>query len=170
MSLGKFLAKGFSGGNMTGLEAMTKRQLVGSGPASSNKMTPRLGGSLAWMGVSTAMNVSGGDDLGTGLVKAGAETALWNFAPGIMTAHLAATTIPDMVIAGHEWKRRREGEYKKNFYRGTVGGDYIDTQRAATMRQASVEAINGSKINARSILGGEARLLNQNSHRGQGVL
>lgn len=40
----------------------------------------------------------------------------------------------------------------------TVGGNYLDTNQAATMRQAAVQQIQGNKLNARSSLGGEARI------------
>jgi hypothetical protein len=39
---------------------------------------------------------------------------------------------------------------------------YQDTQPAMTMRQAAIQAIQGSKLNARNALGGEAALM----HRG----
>lgn len=42
---------------------------------------------------------------------------------------------------------------------------YQDTEQAVTMRQASVQAIQGSKMNARNALGGEAALM----HRGYGT-
>jgi hypothetical protein len=48
---------------------------------------------------------------------------------------------------------------------GIVGGNYMDTQRALTMRQAAVQAIQGSKLNARSALGGEARILAAQWHK-----
>jgi hypothetical protein len=38
----------------------------------------------------------------------------------------------------------------------------MDTQRAQTMRQAAVQAIQGSKLNARSALGGEAQIFANN--------
>ena len=38
-------------------------------------------------------------------------------------------------------------------------GDFVDTRGAQTMRQATVQAIQGSKMNARSALGGEAKIL-----------
>ncbi|WP_460291639.1 hypothetical protein [Bacillus cereus] len=154
--MSKFFSRTPSGSNMAGMETTAKRSLLNG----------KMGGG-AWLGVSTVMNVSSGDDLGTGLAKAGVETALWSYAPMLMTAHTLATTVPDMAIGFQQWKRKQEDQYKLNYMRGTVGGNYMDTQRAATMRQASVEAINGSKLNARSALGGEAKILAQNQFRNQ---
>jgi len=37
--------------------------------------------------------------------------------------------------------------------------NFVDTEQAYTMRQAAVQAIQASKLNARSALGGEARLM-----------
>lgn len=42
---------------------------------------------------------------------------------------------------------------------GNLYGPYRDTQQVATMRQASLQAISQSHMNARSALGGEAALL-----------
>lgn len=38
---------------------------------------------------------------------------------------------------------------------------YQDTQQAATMRQAAIQAIQGSKLNARNALGGEAAMMHR---------
>jgi len=42
-----------------------------------------------------------------------------------------------------------------------MGGDYVDTERAATMRQRAVQEMSGSLLNARSVLGQEALLMHQ---------
>lgn len=159
--MGKFFSRTGGASNIAGVETGARKSLLSGVPKG-------VMGGAAWMGISTAMNVSGGDNLGTGLAKAGVETALWAYAPWIMGAHMAATTIPDLAISGQQWMRQREDAYKMNYYRGTVGGNYVDTQRAATMRQAAVQAINGSKLNARSALGGEAKILSEQAHRPQG--
>ena len=124
-------------------------------------------GNLAFGALSVPMNMAGGDDFGTAALRAGAETALWYTAPGLMTAYTAATTIPSVASAGIQWHRGKVNEWNRSFLQGQVGGNYVDTQRALTMRQAAVQSIQGSKLNARSALGGEARILSAgwtNSH------
>lgn len=125
-----------------------------------------VGGNAAFGVLDAAMNMAGGDDAGTAIMKAGVSTALWYTAPGVMGAYTAATTLPQLAVAGTTWKKHRVDWWQQQHMQGTVGGQYQDTQRALTMRQAAVEAIQGSKLNARSALGGEAKILNQNWQRG----
>lgn len=51
----------------------------------------------------------------------------------------------------------------KNKMRNDTGmrATYQDTQQAATMRQAAIQAIQGSKLNARNALGGEAAMMHR---------
>jgi hypothetical protein len=51
----------------------------------------------------------------------------------------------------------------KNKIRNDTGmrATYQDTQQAATMRQAAIQAIQGSKLNARNALGGEAAMMHR---------
>ena len=51
--------------------------------------------------------------------------------------------------------RQQESNYNQ-LMRPNLGGNYQDTQQALTMRQAGVQAIQQSKMNARSALGTEA--------------
>lgn len=122
-------------------------------------------GNIGFGVLDAGMNMAAGDDAGTAMLKAGVSTALWHTMPGIMTAHMAATTVPTAVAAYTNWKKKSLENWNRQHLQGTVGGNYQDTQRAMTMRQAAVEAIQGSKMNARSALGGEARILNQNWNR-----
>lgn len=109
--------------------------------------------------LSVPMNLAAGDDAGTAVLRAGAETALWYTAPALMGIHMAATMLPQVGVAGYQWHRGKVQDWQRAHLSGQVGGMYQDTQRALTMRQAGVEAIQGSKLNARSALGGEARIL-----------
>jgi hypothetical protein len=111
------------------------------------------------------MNMSAGDDAGTAVLKAGASTALWYTAPGIMTAYSIASAVPQVASAGYQWYQKQQSWWSTAHLNGQVGGNYQDSQRALTMRQAAVQAIQGSKLNARSALGGEARILNNNWNR-----
>ena len=116
-------------------------------------------GTLAFGVLDASMNMAAGDDAGTAVMRAGAAAALWYTAPAIMTMHMAATMTPAIAGAYHSWQRNANSTWNANFRHGQVGGKYQDTQRALTMRQAAVEAIQGSKLNARSALGGEARII-----------
>lgn len=109
--------------------------------------------------VDTYLNMKAGDDLGLAATKAVGTGMMWYAAPGLMGAHFAASSTIAGVNAYNQWKKKRVGEWQKNFYRGRVGGDYQDTRRAQTMRQAAVQKIQGSKLNGRSALGGEAQIL-----------
>lgn len=108
-----------------------------------------------------SMNLQNGDDLGTSVLKAGVTGVLASSNPGLFFLGTAASI-------GQEgyWGLQQFNYQKKQWWNSQyatnnrVGGNYMDTQRALTMRQASVQAIQGSKMNARSALGGEAKLLN----------
>ena len=134
-------------GNIAGQQSMVKGL---SGAAK---------GTLAFGALDATMNLAAGDDAATAVMRAGASAALWYTAPAIMTMHMAATMTPAMASAYHGWQRNAQTTWNNNFRHGQVGGQYQDTQRALTMRQAAVEAIQGSKLNARSALGGEARII-----------
>lgn len=116
-------------------------------------------GNIGFGLLSVPMNLAAGDDAGTAVLRAGAETALWYTAPALMGIHMAATMLPQVANAGYQWHKGAANEWQRAHLQGQVGGMYQDTQRALTMRQAGVEAIQGSKLNARSALGGEARIL-----------
>ncbi|MGG0592517.1 hypothetical protein ABEY80_22030 [Priestia megaterium] len=110
-------------------------------------------------------NMANGDDFITASMKSTASAMLWSRFPLAMTAVTAAQVTPQAVSAYTQWHKGKEEWWNQQFYRGVVGGSYEDTQRALTMRQAAVQQIQGSKMNARSALGGEARILSENFHR-----
>lgn len=111
------------------------------------------------------LNLKSGDDLGTAAFKAAGTAMLWTIAPGAMTAQMVGSLGVQGVVGYQNWKRHAQENYRMQSYQGRVGGGYQDTQRAMTMRQAAVQAIQGSKLNARSALGGEAQLINNNRFR-----
>lgn len=129
----------------------------------SNPLAIMGGTSLAALDVK--QNMDNGDSFVTASMKAAATTMLWSKFPLAMTAVTAAQVTPAAVAGYNRWHKEKEEWWNQQFYRGTVGGNYEDTQRALTMRQAAVAQIQGSKMNARSALGGEARLLSENYHR-----
>jgi hypothetical protein len=115
-------------------------------------------------GIDTIMNMREGDDFGTAAVKGVFTGMLWTTMPGIMTAGLAAEMVPAAVSGYSNWMKQKESWWNKQFL-PNFGGNYQDTQRALTMRQAGVQGIQSSKFNGRSALGGEAKLIAQNTHR-----
>lgn len=109
-------------------------------------------------------NMDAGDNFGVAGAKWAASSIGFAVAPWLTTTAMMAPAAVQGVQAAHQFRRER-GEQIADMKRshrgvGTVGGNYVDTQRAATMRQAAVQAIQGSKLNARSALGGEARIFN----------
>lgn len=114
--------------------------------------------------IDTYMNVQNGDNFGTAAVKGAFSGMLWSTMPGVMMAATVAPLVPAAVKGAHNWKREKEAWWNQQFL-PNFGGNYQDTQRALTMRQAAVQQIQGSKLNGRSALGGEAKLLSANYHR-----
>ncbi|EOO32664.1 hypothetical protein [Bacillus cereus] len=131
---------------------------VGSSILSSGKATKLGGGAFA---VDTAMNLQGGDNLGTSVLKAGVTGALASSNPGLFFLGTAASLAQEGYWGLQQFNYQKKQWWNKQYAtNNVVGGNYVDTQRALTMRQASAQAIQGSKMNARSALGGEAKLLN----------
>lgn len=141
-------------GNTSGIQSMNK------------PMSKALKGNLAFSAFDVASNLSSGDDAGTAILKAGASSALWYTMPVVMGVHLAATTLPQAGAALYQQHRQQVQNWNQQHMQGSLGGTYMDNQRALTMRQAAVQQIQGSKMNARSALGGEAKILSNTWHSG----
>lgn len=131
---------------------------VGRSIISGGKVSKLGGGAFA---IDTAMNLQSGDDIGRSVVKAGVTGMMAASNPGLFFWGTAAS----MAQEGY-WGLQQFNYQKKQWWNAqyainnTIGGNYVDTQRAQTMRQAAVQAIQGSKLNARSALGNEAKILN----------
>lgn len=125
-------------------------------------MSAATKGLIGWGALSTATNMAQGDDFTKAAMKGAVDAVLWhNYAP-VMWGIEAAKDIPAVGQAAFSWFQQQKQWWNMQHLQGSVGGGYHDTQRALTMRQAAVQAIQGSKLNARSALGGEAQILNQN--------
>lgn len=108
-----------------------------------------------------AMNVSSGDDIGKAALKAGASGLLAASNPWLFGALTVGSMATEAGWGINKWAMQKQKWWSSQYaYNNEVGGNYVDTQRAMTMRQAAVQAIQGSKMNARSALGGEAKILN----------
>lgn len=111
-------------------------------------------------GIDLVSNVAAGDNLGTSVMKAGVTGVLSATAPMLFGTISLAPLARDLGIGYYNFRREKQAFWNKQFaYSNVVGGNYMDTQRAQTMRQAAVQSIQASKLNARSALGSEARIL-----------
>lgn len=93
---------------------------------------------------------------------AGASAAAWMYAPSIMWAKTAL----DMgKAAGGMIENYRlqsyEEQYRGMSNRGVMGQGFQDTDVAHTSRQRGMQAIQNSRLNARSALANEARSLHR---------
>lgn len=115
-------------------------------------------------GSSMKYRMNNGDSFMSAAFKETAENALYASNPAIMSAIQMAPLAYQGVKAAHDFRKRKSEELhdmRYNMY-GKIGGNYMDTSRAVTMRQAAVQQIQGNKLNARSALGGEARIFANN--------
>ena len=123
-------------------------------------------GGLEVLGTGSSMKyrMNNGESFMSAAFKETAENALYMSNPAIMTALQMAPLAYQGVKAAHDFRKRKGEELydmRYNMY-GKIGGNYMDTNRAVTMRQAAVQQIQGNKLNARSALGGEARIFSNN--------
>lgn len=122
------------------------------------KIRPLLSG--AGFGYTAAMSLYGGDSLGTSVAKASVKSLLSFSNPYAMGAINTVGLVQKKLWDLQEFKHQKEQWWKAQYATSNVvGGDFVDTRGAQTMRQAAVQAIQGSKMNARSALGGEAKIL-----------
>lgn len=119
---------------------------------------------LGGFGIGAAMNL--GSRLLAGqklnlktLGKVAAEEAIWAVAPPPILAAYLTASLGTMAATGL-YSANKALNNRKN-QRGHTGPtfSYQDTNQAATMRQAAVQAIQGSKLNARNSLGNEASMM-----------
>ena len=123
-------------------------------------------GALEVLGTGSGMKyrMNNGDSFMSAAFKETVENALYASNPAIMSAIQMAPLAYQGVKAAHDFRKRKSEEMhdmRYNMY-GKIGGNYMDTSRAVTMRQAAVQQIQGNKLNARSALGGEARIFANN--------
>jgi hypothetical protein len=141
---------------MTTVSSVLKK--AGSSILSGGKVSKIGGGTFA---IDTAMNLQGGDDVGTSVAKASVTGMMAASNPGIFFVGTGLSLATDAYWGVQQFNYQKKqwwnAQHAKN---NVVGGNYMDNQRALTMRQGAVQAIQGSKMNARSALGNEAKILN----------
>lgn len=101
------------------------------------------------------MGASGKNVLEKGF-NAAVSSVAWAAQPGMMMAAQVLPMIPQIVKAGMEFRHDRQLWWNQ-MHRPFFGSRYTDTQPALTMRQASINAIQESRMNARSSIGMEAK-------------
>ena len=120
-------------------------------------------GKLLPFGISVGVDLASAKSLGLSPIESvGRGLAIWAgygvlgtgpmlaLTMGYPLARAAATALP----VAYRAKQAQWNQYHKP----NLGGRYADTQAALTMRQSAIQAIQGSHMNARSALGGEAAL------------
>ena len=124
---------------------------------------------LSWKNMETAgiliggyqdyrRKIKEGHSRGTALFQAALETVFYNQFPVAMWGQLGYTVLSAGAPALQQWKQKRD-RWWNSLARPNVGGGFMDTAQAQTMRQRSVQQIQKSHLNARSALGNEGRLM-----------
>lgn len=111
-----------------------------------------IGGGMAiGMGI-----LSSNGNLASGIANAAVGYAADAFIPGAFYIGAIAKAAGSATQAYMEESRHGNARIQK-YYKGNFGGDFRDSQGSYTMRQRGVAAIQQSKLNARGVLGSEAR-------------
>jgi hypothetical protein len=132
----------------------------------STSFTKLPKGSLMGFGIAAAWeagaNINQGKGIGESLAKGAAMGVAEQVIGGwALTALQLAPAIPSMARGYMNYEDSLGSRYKSRRDPSNLNFSYTDTQQAYTMRSAAVQAIQESKMNARSALGGEARLMHR---------
>ena len=111
-----------------------------------------LGVGMATAGEMMNPNISKKEALVRGAFFAAGEALVPGFGM-ITTVGAIGGAVMQSAMDHHRYGKQQIQKY----YRPGFGGNYQDTQAAYTMRQRGVQAMQASKLNARSVLGSEAR-------------
>lgn len=141
------------------------------GKDSVNKVTKYLGkvpkadmfGFALGAGIETISSIKQGKGIGESLFRGAAMGVVENVIGGWSLLALSLAPVAPSLARGYlNWQDKLNSKYRARTDPANMSFSYSDTEQAYTMRQAAIQAIQGSKLNARSALGGEARLM----HRG----
>lgn len=114
--------------------------------------------------VSTVNNeTKEGRSLGASLVKGSAGYLAYAMAPQAMLGMKLATGARSGAVAAIDFRKRRGHQIAAENHHNVIGRGFQDTNAAQTMRQAATQQIQANKMNARSALGGEARIFSNKS-------
>lgn len=108
------------------------------------------------LGFSIGFQLLGGENIVSAIGKGAGYHLLDQFMPGSMWATAFYHGAEKVATAYMDNKLYGNAKLQK-YYQGNFGGNFRDTQTGYTMRQRGVQAIQQSQLNARSVLGSEAR-------------
>ena len=101
-------------------------------------------------------------NIGVQLLQSAGTAAAWAVAPTLMWG---ITALELAHGAGKMMASARRAVYESQFAEagklGVIGGNFNETGFTYTSRQRAMQAIQSSRLNVRSALGGEARSLNR---------
>lgn len=115
----------------------------------------------------TSRYMNQGTSVSGSVVRAGVQNVMWATNPGVMGAAMASQVAVQGVQAAHQYRRVRAEDFRSIENQSQrIGQGFMDTNQAQTMRQAALQQIQGNKLNARSALGGEARIFSNRRYTG----
>lgn len=142
---------------MFGFGSIAKGAVEGSSKGMSNAFL----GAATGMGMNVAFEkmsgASTGDAVKNGVMWYAGEQLLGG---GLMMVPMLVQGAEAGYGAYRDHKLYGKGKIAQH-YKSNFGGNYQDTQQAYTMRQRGVQAMQASRMNARSVLGSEARTLHR---------
>lgn len=156
-------------GKFSGLKSVAstaKNQIT----TASNAMGMSAPGML-YIGAATYGEIKGyqqtGSSFESAVTKAGAASLVRSFSPVAGAAMDFGPLAYDGLVSANRFRRQKTEDYWSYSHPENVigSGMYQDSAQAQTMRQAAVQQIQGNKLNARSALGGEAKLFSPLSNR-----
>lgn len=99
-----------------------------------------------------------GRSLGASVLRGAATYGAYTVAPHVMYGKQFADMAVQGAGAAVEFRRQKAHQLASENRYAKIGGNFQDSQSAHTMRQAATQQIQANKMNARSALGGEARI------------
>lgn len=103
-------------------------------------------------------NLKQGRSFGASALRVGVDIAAYSVFGGAYTAAQVGYGAYQAAGAAVDYRKRKGQELAVKSEGGRIGGNFMDTDQAQTMRQAATQQIQANKMNARSALGGEARI------------
>lgn len=116
-----------------------------------------LGMAIKRVGAGYKQGIQEGSSPFEAFVGSAGRFAVYSMHPSLMWANMAATYIPQVMQAREAALAKRQNWWDNMKYPNM--GVWFDTESALTMRQASEQAIQESQMNARFVLGNEARMM-----------
>lgn len=136
--------------------------LIATGGKNAGRYIMNNKGKIVFRGLDAAgglnQNLKQGRSIGASALRVGADLAAYSVFGGAYTAAQVGYSAYQMAGAAVDYRKRKGQELAVKSEGGRIGGNFMDTDQAQTMRQAATQQIQANKMNARSALGGEARI------------